>query len=1138
MAAEGLLIAVVVIAVILILAVGVYIFSIWDAKATQRLHELQTALNTIKQSRPEQDVEQQMVLGPAAPQVPDQAPKVRPVNAWQQPGAHPSTLPDRFTKVAEGNGRSLERWGSNPDVRTREEDELVDMLLDDSRSPTRQFSGRQVISNPLFGAASPSSSNRNQAAPRTNSQLYPGTNVGPGVFVDRKWEVDDLEYRPAAYTSPAVLSVTGGNANVDPGLATIMRPGAMMWNEMDTNFHPPVDRRSHNGLYTLFEGIPLNPLGRTGFSGRGSLPRWGPNHVVVMAVTRTVTEMGQEPRVQVIAKKTKAGAQCALPSGVLPAGLKPENAAPFLMAVDLLAEHATSATAEALAKAIGPVMGPAGYILKQEIVRDLRNTDNAWIEVFAANHNLKPELNTQLDTVLEETTSGLMWIDFDGGALDLVANQKGLSSSLQELYRELVKHGPKVTVDVPTVVASPGPTTAHQGAALHPDHDPEPRPDPDPDPEPEPEHQLEENALVTTNEADSPDADVLQIMKESMAETPRTGVIAERKASTLSVYAPDDNGHSAEVPDDTLIRKTTSYSENTEMNTVSDADASKSPLSPRKGSASSALANIPEPSAKPAVQQVQERLPKDGEVRVDVVKWLGTVPTDSQGGSSAVSDAIKELKTGNYMDEKIVRIVIGAEGIELQEPPESVGTSPDKKRLDPSVFKEVTKVIKDIGIQSISYTGSDKANKKVFAFIANNPSKHRGSDMNVYVFETKKARHLCEAVKESFIVAQAIKKDPFAVKRSMPATPNAGDDFPELAKYVVNRQGLTSKRIIGHGQYGKVYLADVEEGSCKGDATRAAVKLMRPNLGHVDGNDFLGEAVMMSKFDHPQLMSLLGVCVEKKPWLILVEFMHYKDLGLVLKHTKKLGCLLRSHEMLTFCVQVASGMCFLAEQRFIHRDLAARNVMLTHQNKVRIGDFGLARQIPEDKDYWKLDKAGRLPVKYMALESLTLKRFYIASDVWSFGVYMWEVMSYGAVPWVAEKIPNTEVKSAVRKGVRIGKAKMALLDDEGAGADNTASGDNAKFWNWWYTLMVQTWKADHKQRPTFPDILEILQSRHALEEGRHPPARDVGQLCYDALENSKALSPIHARGGSIIRAAATLKRKGNENEADGPANGL
>jgi serine/threonine protein kinase len=85
------------------------------------------------------------------------------------------------------------------------------------------------------------------------------------------------------------------------------------------------------------------------------------------------------------------------------------------------------------------------------------------------------------------------------------------------------------------------------------------------------------------------------------------------------------------------------------------------------------------------------------------------------------------------------------------------------------------------------------------------------------------------------------------------------------------------------------------------------------------------------------------------------------------------------------------------QKGFVHRDIAARNVLLDSKNRIKIADFGLTRKIPEGQDFWKLDKAGRLPVKYMSIESLTLKRFSAASDVWAFGVYLWELLRYALV---------------------------------------------------------------------------------------------------------------------------------------------
>merc|ERR1712166_642925 len=178
---------------------------------------------------------------------------------------------------------------------------------------------------------------------------------------------------------------------------------------------------------------------------------------------------------------------------------------------------------------------------------------------------------------------------------------------------------------------------------------------------------------------------------------------------------------------------------------------------------------------------------------------------------------------------------------------------------DPDLLQGISKVLKSIPIRHISYTGTDPKSKKIFCFIATDP-KTRTS--NCHVFEAKnKGRMLTDAVFQAFQLAVKIRDDPFAVNREGEVTPDAAGMAESFSAIMIPRERLKAKIIIGHGQYGKVYLAELENAKT-GEIAKAAVKLMRPELSHVNGRDFLDEAAAMLMFNHPKLLSLLGVSIE------------------------------------------------------------------------------------------------------------------------------------------------------------------------------------------------------------------------------------------------------------------------------------
>jgi len=1057
-AIDGLLIGVIVVGVLLIIAVAVYIFSIWDAKSAKKLVALQRALNSQRDkpaptflSNESEDADEKHGF------------LLQPKRKASIKHGHTQSLPHKHS------AGGLERWsgGGSPTPNDEHNDEdIVDMLVSKGNLKEDAESKYTTFENPLFSVdnnnvnqsgnksakTSPTRSRSSFKRTPNKKNCYPESNMERSPVVQRDWSEEDSQYHATQYTDQRVLEQSSnGNPRVDGGLLHVLKNNAVQWNSIDSTTIPPVDRRSGKGKYALFQGLPLCPLGRTGISGRGSLPRWGPNHVAVTCITRN--HANDLSKTQLLVGPLDN--ELALPHGI------PASFESIEISAHLLGEKLQSLDKLDTLQSLLADEDCVTEIFKKEVVQDDHNTDNAWVEVYAVNHHFQAlaQANAFNAVIFETPTSSLHWIDLDP-SLTLVPMQQMLVPAMIAMHQRRIQANKKAAEDMLLDLEAPLPTDNDGSEELK------------------------------NNGRDSEDVDVTSPVPD------------------FTVGGELEKGADDEDDEDGPTRRTASFLENTEVTAKPDQSLPNDVLP---------VVQTPVRSPTPVVE---ERLPKDGEVRVDMVNYLGAVPTDSQGGSDIVSAAVKFLNKDSL---KLVRIVIGAEGIELQEPPTGAQPdSPDKKKLDSSVYNVASKTVVDIPIQMISYTGSDRNNRKIFAFVANNAnSKKADKKMLCHVFETKKAKQLCEAVKKSFLVAQKIRKDPFAISRAMKETPEAVQQWPGLRGKLLPRKSLTSKRIIGHGQYGKVYLADIKAVGQHGkeEVVKAAVKLMRPNLGHVDGSDFLNEAIIMLSFDHPQMLNLIGVCIEKKPWLIVVKFMHYKDLGLVLKHTKKLGIKLRSNEMTHFCMQVAAGMKYMESKRFIHRDIAARNILLTHRNQVCIGDFGLARELPKDKEYWKLDKAGRLPVKYMALESLTLKRFYIASDVWSFGVLMWEIMTYGEVPWVAEGIPNTEVKKAVRKGKRLSKPEIALET-----GDERTTKANEKYWDWLYEHISMCWLESIPSRPTFSRLHETLTLRLQKESGRHPQMRDIGLATYEALENVKQKHGI-ARGGSIIRAAPTLPRQ-------------
>ncbi len=224
-------------------------------------------------------------------------------------------------------------------------------------------------------------------------------------------------------------------------------------------------------------------------------------------------------------------------------------------------------------------------------------------------------------------------------------------------------------------------------------------------------------------------------------------------------------------------------------------------------------------------------------------------------------------------------------------------------------------------------------------------------------------------------------------------------------------------RKLGHGQFGEVW-----EGLWN-NTTPVAIKTLKPgtvrgrvctsnrcedvtlnwrSTGTMDPKDFLSEAQIMKKLRHPKLIQLYAVCTLEEPIYIITELMKY---GSLLEYLQGKGRTLKLPQLIDMAAQVASGMAYLESQNYIHRDLAARNVLVGEANVVKIADFGLARLIKEDE--YEARIGARFPIKWTAPEAANYSKFSIKSDVWSFGILLTELVTYGRIPYPGTMIAIT-----------------------------------------------------------------------------------------------------------------------------------
>nr|XP_033786735.1 focal adhesion kinase 1 isoform X7 [Geotrypetes seraphini] len=276
--------------------------------------------------------------------------------------------------------------------------------------------------------------------------------------------------------------------------------------------------------------------------------------------------------------------------------------------------------------------------------------------------------------------------------------------------------------------------------------------------------------------------------------------------------------------------------------------------------------------------------------------------------------------------------------------------------------------------------------------------------------------------------------------------------MPSTRDYEIQRDRIELGRCIGEGQFG-----DVHQGvymSPENPALAVAIKTCKNCTSDSVREKFLQEALTMRQFDHAHIVKLIGVITENPVWIIM-ELCTLGELRSFLQ-VRKYSLDLAS--LILYAYQLSTALAYLESKRFVHRDIAARNVLVSSTDCVKLGDFGLSRYM-EDSTYYKASK-GKLPIKWMAPESINFRRFTSASDVWMFGVCKWEILMYGVKPF--QGVKNNDVIGRIENGERLPMPPNCPPT--------------------LYSLMTKCWAYDPSRRPRFTELKAQLST--ILEEER------------------------------------------------------
>ncbi|KAG8572621.1 hypothetical protein GDO81_012108 [Engystomops pustulosus] len=321
-----------------------------------------------------------------------------------------------------------------------------------------------------------------------------------------------------------------------------------------------------------------------------------------------------------------------------------------------------------------------------------------------------------------------------------------------------------------------------------------------------------------------------------------------------------------------------------------------------------------------------------------------------------------------------------------------------------------------------------------------------------------------------------------------PITPS-GEAPNQALLRILKETEFKKMKVLGSGAFGTVYQGMwTPEG--ENIKIPVAIKELREATSPKANKEILDEAYVMASVDNPYVCRLLGICLTSTVQLITQLMPFGCLLDYVREHKDNIG----SRHLLNWCVQIAKGMNYLEERRLVHRDLAARNVLVKGPNHVKITDFGLAKLLGADEKEYHAE-GGKVPIKWMALESILHRIYTHQSDVWSYGVTVWELMTFGSKPY--DGISASDISTILEKGERLPQPPICTIDV--------------------YMIMVKCWMIDAESRPKFRELSAEF-SKMARDPTRYLVIQGDDRMNLPSPPVSKILHNLDDEMGEIVDA--------------------